>query len=94
MINQVTSSAMVNLPPPTLVVYMMERLLARKVEEVDRGITARLLQFPGTSRRVMGARNWLSLTLDEHPSLWAEWYVEGEAKPFTKVIHPIPASMS
>jgi len=90
-INQLTSSAMVNLPPPAMVIYMMEKLLAGKVEEVDRGITARLLKFPGTSRRLLGARNWLSLTLDEQPCIWAEWYVEGEEKPFTKVIHPVGA---
>ncbi|GEO04061.1 metallophosphatase [Adhaeribacter aerolatus] len=88
-INQLTSSAMVNLPPPTLVVYMMEKLLAGKVEVLDQGITARLLKFPGTNRRIIGARNWLSLTLDEQPSIHAEWYVEGEEKPFAKVIPPI-----
>lgn len=90
-INQLTSSAMVNLPPPALVVYMMERLLAGKVEEVDRGITARLSKFIGTSRRILGARNWLSLTVDERQCIWAEWYVEGEEKPYTKVIHPVGA---
>ena len=90
-INQLTSSAMVNLPPPTLVVYMMERLLAGKIEEVDRGITARLLKFPGTSHRILGARNWLSLTVDEQQNIWAEWYIEGEERPFTKVIHPVGA---
>ena len=88
-INQLTSSAMVNLPPPAMVIYMMEKLLAGKVEEVDRGITARLLKFPGSPRRLLGARNWLSLTLDEVPRIWAEWYVEGEDQPFTKVIHPV-----
>ena len=91
-INQLTSSAMVNLPPPALVVYMMEKLLAGKTEEIDRGITARLLKFPGTNRRIMGARNWLSLTLDEQPCITAEWYVEGEEKPYTKVIHPVGVS--
>ena len=91
-INQLTSSAMVNIPPPALVIYMMEKILSGKVEDVDRGITARLLKFPGTSRRILGARNWLSLTLDEQPCIWAEWYVEGEEKPYTKVIHPVSAS--
>jgi len=91
-INQLTSSAMVNLPPSALVIYMMEKILSGKVEEVDRGITARLSKFPGTSRRILGARNWLSLTLDEQPCIWAEWYVEGEEKPYTKVIHPVGSS--
>ena len=91
-INQLTSSAMVNLPPSALVIYMMEKILSGKVEEVDRGITARLSKFPGTSRRILGARNWLSLTVDEQPCIWAEWYVEGEEKPYTKVIHPVGSS--
>ncbi len=88
-INQLTSSAIVNLPPPALVVYMMEQLLAGRVEEVDRGITARLLKFPGACRRILGARNWLSLTLDEEKCIRAEWFVEGEKKPFIKIIHPV-----
>jgi len=93
-INQLTSSAMVNLPPPALVIYMMEKLLGGKIEAVDRGITARLVKFAGTSRRILGARNWLSLTLDEQPCIWAEWYVEGEEKPYTKVIHPVGEQLS
>ena len=91
-INQLTSSAMVNLPPPAMVVYMMEKLLAGKTEEVDRDITARLSKFPGTSRRIIGARNWLSLTIDENVCIRAEWYVEGEEQPFLKVIHPVGAA--
>ncbi|PSR53536.1 phosphodiesterase [Adhaeribacter arboris] len=88
-IHQLTSSAMVNLPPPTLVLYMMEKLLAGRIEQVNPNITARLLDFPGTSRHLLGTRNWLSLTVDEQSSILAEWYVEGEEKPFTKVIHPV-----
>jgi hypothetical protein len=88
-INQLTSSAMVNLPPPALVVYMMEKLLAGKTEKLDANITARLEIFPGTDRRILGARNWLSLTLNEESDLRAEWYVEGEEKPFTKIIQPV-----
>ncbi|QMU29652.1 alkaline phosphatase family protein [Adhaeribacter radiodurans] len=87
-INQLTSSAMVNLPPPTLVLYMMEKLLAGKTEKVNATITARLSYFPGTNRRLLGSRNWLSLTIDEQSSISAEWYVEGEIKPHAKVIPP------
>ena len=91
-INQLTSSAIVNIPPSSLIIYMMEKLLANKVEELDRDITARLLKFPGTSLRIIGARNWLSLTFDDLHCIWAEWYVEGEITPYTKVIHPIEAT--
>ena len=88
-INQLISSAMVNTPPPGMMVYMLDKVLGGKVEEVDRGITASMLKFAGTSRRFIGARNWLSLTLDSEDRIWGEWFVEGEEKPFTKVIHPI-----
>jgi hypothetical protein len=92
-INQLTSSAMVNLPPPALVIYMMEKILGEKVEEVDSGITARLLKFPGTSRYIIGARNWLSLTLDDRLSIGVEWYVEGETKPYAQFIHPVSSPL-
>ncbi|PRY02753.1 hypothetical protein CLV24_1476 [Pontibacter ummariensis] len=90
-INQLTSSAMVNTPPPGLVVYMLEKVLGGKVEDIDRGITAQLLKFPGSSQRIIGARNWLSLTLDEQRRVWAEWYVEGQETPYTKVVNPVGA---
>jgi hypothetical protein len=51
-----------------------------------------LSKFPGTSRRIIGARNWLSLTIDENVCIRAEWYVEGEEQPFLKVIHPVGAT--
>jgi PhoD related phosphatase len=90
-INQLISSGMVHTPPAGIIVYMMEQVMGDKVEDVDRGITARMLKFPGSPHRFIGARNWLSLTLDEQHRIWAEWYVEGEAHPYTKVIHPVAA---
>jgi hypothetical protein len=93
-INQFISSAMVHTPPPGVVLYMMEKVMGDKVEEVDRGISARMLKFPGTSKRFLGARNWLSLILDEQSRVWGEWYVEGETTPYTKVVHPVGALSS
>lgn len=93
-INQLISSGMVHTPPAGIVIYMMEKVLGDNVEEVDRGITARMLKFPGTAKRFIAARNWLSLTLDEQNRIWAEWYAEGEEQPFTKVIHPVGARSS
>lgn len=93
-INQFISSAMVHTPPQGIVIYMMEKVLGDKVEEVDRGITARMLKFPGSAQRFIGARNWLSLTFDEQDRIWGEWYVEGEDKPYTKVVHPVGALTS
>lgn len=93
-INQLISSAIVNIPPPSIILYMMEKILGDKIEEIDRDITARMLKFPGTAQRFIGARNWLALTLDEQDRLWAEWHVEGEEAPYTKVVHPVGALTS
>lgn len=93
-VNQLISSAMNHPPPPGIVIYMMEKVMGDKVENVDRGITAQMLKFPGSAQRFIGARNWLSLTFDDLNRIWGEWYVEGEDKPYTKVIHPVGALSS
>lgn len=93
-INQFISSGMVHTPPPGIVIHMMEKVLGDKVEDIDRGITARMLKFPGSAQRFIGARNWLSLTIDEQDRVWGEWYVEGEDTPYTKVVHPVGALTS
>lgn len=93
-VNQLISSAMVHPPPPGMIVSMMERVMGDKVEEIDRGITARMSKFPGSPQRFLGARNWLSLTFDEKSRIWGEWYVEGQEKPYTKVVHPVGALTS
>jgi hypothetical protein len=93
-INQFISSAMVHPPPPPIVLYLMEKVMGDKVEEVDRGISAQMLKFPGSSKRFLGARNWLSLILDDQSRVWGEWYVEGEKTPYTKVVHPVGALSS
>lgn len=87
-IHQLTSSAMVNVPPPGLVVYLMEKMLSAKIEEIKPGVTARLLPFPGTAQRLLAARNWLSLTLDAPSGIRAEWYVEGQRQPYVQFIPP------
>jgi hypothetical protein len=88
-INQLISSAIVHPPPPGLIVYAMEKVMADNVEEVDRGITARMMKFPFSAQHFIAKRNWLSLELDEESRVWAKWYVEGEKEPYTKVVHPI-----
>jgi hypothetical protein len=88
-IHQLTSSAMVNLPPPPLVIYMMEKLLAGKTEKINDQITAHLQNFPGTKRHLIGARNWLSLSINEQAAMVAEWFVEGEKEPYSKTIEPL-----
>lgn len=89
-INQLTSSGIVHPAPPGLMLFALDHLF-KKTEEVDRGITAEMARFPGTDRCYLGARNWLSLEPDTSPQgrLWANWIVEGERDPYTKVIHPV-----
>ncbi len=86
-INQLISSGIVHPPPPALAVWAYERIGDQV--EVDRGIEARLLKFPGTRQRFIGARNWLSLRPDPSGRIWAEWRAEGQRESFSKVIHPV-----
>lgn len=88
-INQLISSGIVHTPPPGALLYFMEKVIGGTVEDIDRGITAQMIKFPGSSNRFIGARNWLSLVTDEQSRIWAEWHVEGEAETFSKVIHPV-----
>jgi hypothetical protein len=67
----------------------MEKVMADNVEDVDRGITARMTRFPFSTQHFVAKRNWLSLELDEVSRVWAKWYVEGDEDPYTKVVHPI-----
>ncbi|MFM9433488.1 hypothetical protein ACFDR9_000529 [Janthinobacterium sp. CG_23.3] len=92
-INQLTSSGIVHPAPPAMALFYLEHVGAR-VETVDRGITATMFEFPGTSHRYIGARNFLSLEPDlpqqsAEKRIWANWWVEGEDLPYTKTIHVV-----
>jgi hypothetical protein len=91
-INQLIASGIVHPGPPGVVLFALEHLFP-ETEEVDRGLTARMVHFPGTRCRYLGARNFLSLEPDDGARdsgrLWANWFCEGETTPFTKVIHPV-----
>jgi hypothetical protein len=86
-INQLTSSPVVHPPPPRIVRWMLERL-GTEARTLDRGITARMMQFPGTDYRFIARRNWLSLDVDAERRIWANWFIEDGKRPLTKVIHP------
>ncbi len=86
-INQLISSGIVHPGPPKPVLYFYA-LMADRVEEVDRDMTARMIPFPATDRKFIGTRNWLSLMMDDKDRVWAEWWAEFENEPYTKVIHP------
>lgn len=87
-INQLTSSGIVHPAPPAIARYFLEQA-CKSVETIDRGITAAMYEFPATTRRLIGARNFLTLEPDDKGRLWANWWVENEADPTTKTIHPV-----
>lgn len=87
-INQLTSSGIVHPPPPAMARYFLEQA-CKNIETIDRGITAAMYEFPATIRRLIGARNFLTLEPDSQSRLWANWWVENERDPTTKTIHPV-----
>ena len=94
-VNQLTSSGIVHPPPPGVALYFLEQACQR-VDQIDRGITGMMYEFPTTSHRMIGARNFLTLQPDAPDSLglsqqryWANWWAEGEPHPYTKVIHAV-----
>ncbi|OOG39898.1 alkaline phosphatase D family protein [Polaromonas sp. A23] len=91
-INQLTSSGIVHPAPPAMARYFLEQA-CQQVETVDRGITAAMYEFPTTSRRLIGARNFMTIEPDDagNPAqrLWINWWVENESEPSSKVIHPV-----
>lgn len=86
-ITQLVSSGIVHPAPPGIAMFFLKSI-GDEVEQVDRGITSQMTDFPGTKERFLPARNWLSLTPDSQDRLWADWHVEGVSVPYTKVIHP------
>lgn len=90
-INQLTSSAIVHPAPSAVQLFFLEQV-CRNVEQIDRGITGALHEFPTTSHRMIGARNFLTLQPDAPGGAnryWANWWVEGEPHPYTKVVHAV-----
>lgn len=89
-INQLTSSGIVHPPSSGVELFFLEHA-CQKVEVIDRGISGTMHEFPTSSRRVMGSRNFLTLQPDRAAAgarYWANWWLEGEPHPYTKVIHP------
>ena len=86
-INQLTSSPIVHPAPSRIVGYFLEQL-GREVKQLDRDVTAQMLEFPATNFRIVDARNWLSLEFDDRERIWANWHVEGAPQVLTKVVHP------
>jgi hypothetical protein len=88
-INQLISSAIVHPGPGPVFVFGLNHVFDSS-DEIDRGIVARMMEFPGNTAKFIGNRNFLSLEPDASRRIWANWIVEGEEEdPYTKVIHPV-----
>ncbi|MGY0793158.1 alkaline phosphatase D family protein [Azospirillum argentinense] len=87
-VNQLISSGIVHPGPGGMVLYALRNLLDH-VDEIDRGIIARMTKFPGTPTEFIGGRNFLSLEPDAQHRIWCNWIVEHEAHPYVKVVHPL-----
>ena len=94
-VNQLTSSGIVHPPPPGVALFFLEQACQR-IDQIDRGITGTMYEFPTTSHRMIGARNFLTLQPDApnaqgltQQRYWANWWAEGQPHPYTKVIHPV-----
>ena len=90
-VNQLISSGIVHPGPPGAVVFALRHLFDN-TDEIDRGIVGRMADFPGTQVRFIGKRNYMTIEPDPKRSdfrLWVNWWVEGEAERYTKVIHPL-----
>lgn len=94
-VNQLISSGIVHPGPGGAALFALRHLFD-STDEMDQGIAARMVEFPGTQERFIGRRNYLSLEPDLEPlpgRIWSNWFVEGEEEPYTKVIHPLERVM-
>ncbi len=91
-ITQLISTGIVHTPPHWSVVWTLDRVLSGFENEVERGITERMLELPDTGRRMLPKRNWLALefspaeNVEKDHKLWARWWLEKEEHAITKVI--------
>lgn len=73
---QLISSGIVHPAPPDALVRAMERM-AGGAENLFDGLSLEMPGFPESGRKLLPARNWLSLTSGPDGSLTAEWNAEG-----------------
>ncbi len=92
-ITQLISTGIVHPSGGAFVTWALDKLFAGFENEVERGITERMLELPDSGRRMLPKRNWLALefspasTGEKNQKLWARWWLEGEKQhSYTKVI--------
>jgi len=88
LINQLISSGIVHPGPGAAVLFCLKHLFDSE-DDIEPGlIKARMTDFPGNTGRFIGQRNYLSLEPDDKKRIWANWIVENNPHPFTKVLLP------
>ena len=87
-LNQLTSSGIVHPAPPGMALFFLENFVGKSMSD-DRGVESEMVVLPGTRYHYIGARNWLALEPTPDNRYWANWHVDGESHPYTKVIHPV-----
>ena len=87
-LTQLTSSGVTHPAPAGVARYFLEQA-CQQPETLEPGITGRMLDFPATQQRLIGCRNVMTLQADPPGGadrLWVNWWAEGQAHPFTKVV--------
>lgn len=89
-INQLTSSGIVNLPPNGMALFAID-LMLKSPQQICRDVIGETVPLATGWPKVIAARNWLSLRPAESPagSLLAEWHVEGRKSCPPKTITPV-----
>jgi len=82
---QLISSGVVHPPPGRLAGLALERLAARNDAPFP-GWSLEIPPFTETGRRVIRARNWLSLHVDRKNQLHAQWHAEGRPERYLQMI--------
>jgi len=82
---QFISSGIVHPPPPPLLTDLMERLASRRETPIE-GFMLDMPIFAETGRRVLRARNWLSLTITPDGALEGTWHAEAGPTPLRHVL--------
>lgn len=84
-LRQCVSSGIVHPAPTGLAVDMMERMAGRR-EKLGRNVQLSMAEMPGLGRRLLTARNWLSLIGTDEGDLSARWHAEGVDAPLALTI--------
>jgi phosphodiesterase/alkaline phosphatase D-like protein len=90
-LTQLTSSGVTHPPPAGVARYFLEEA-CKQAETLEPGLTGQMVELPTARRRLIGCRNFMTLQTDAPGGadrLWVNWWAEGTAHPYTKVVLPV-----